>query len=115
MRPPERARRLGGSGSWDGCAERRPRGRAPARRFGNVRLGLRPGRLRSDAARTGARRDFPDTTSLIVAPAGQLTRERLRPAGDAEVGTCMAPAPYAPVVRGGYTVTHAEQAPFPRP
>ncbi len=29
---------------------------------------------------------------------------------DAEVGTCMAPAPYAPVVRGGYTVTHAELA-----
>ncbi|MCG7523248.1 hypothetical protein MHW47_02105 [Streptomyces sp. OfavH-34-F] len=34
---------------------------------------------------------------------------------DAEVGTCMAPAPYAPVVKGGYTVTHAELAPFPRP
>ncbi|MEQ4608327.1 hypothetical protein ABMX48_16850 [Streptomyces cavourensis] len=34
---------------------------------------------------------------------------------DAEVGTCMAPAPYAPVVKGGYTVTHAELAPLPRP
>ncbi|WP_137989447.1 hypothetical protein [Streptomyces vilmorinianum] len=34
---------------------------------------------------------------------------------DAEVGTCMAPAPYAPVVKGGYTVTHAELPEFPRP
>ncbi|MEU6167201.1 hypothetical protein [Streptomyces tanashiensis] len=33
---------------------------------------------------------------------------------DAEVGTCMAPAPYAPVVQGGYTVTHAELPPFSR-
>ncbi|MFF7725642.1 hypothetical protein [Streptomyces sp. NPDC008001] len=27
---------------------------------------------------------------------------------DSPVGTCMAPAPYAPVVKGGYTVKHAE-------
>ncbi|WP_424887095.1 hypothetical protein [Streptomyces sp. XH2] len=27
---------------------------------------------------------------------------------DVPVGTCMAPAPYAPVVKGGYTVKHAE-------
>ncbi|MGW1674939.1 hypothetical protein [Streptomyces sp. NPDC002324] len=27
---------------------------------------------------------------------------------EAPVGTCMAPAPYAPVTRGGYKVTHAE-------
>ncbi|MCB5164724.1 hypothetical protein LG634_07730 [Streptomyces bambusae] len=33
---------------------------------------------------------------------------------EAEVGTCMAPAPYAPVVKGGYTVTHGELPPLPR-
>ncbi|WP_326597029.1 hypothetical protein [Streptomyces sp. NBC_01803] len=27
---------------------------------------------------------------------------------EAEVGTCMAPAPFAPVVRGGFNVAHAE-------
>ncbi|WP_244257919.1 hypothetical protein [Streptomyces sp. Tu 2975] len=27
---------------------------------------------------------------------------------EATVGTCMAPAPYAPVTKGGYTVVHAE-------
>jgi hypothetical protein len=27
---------------------------------------------------------------------------------EAPVGTCMAPAPYAPVTKGGYTVVHAE-------
>ncbi|MER5853867.1 hypothetical protein ABT126_45190 [Streptomyces sp. NPDC002012] len=32
---------------------------------------------------------------------------------EAPVGTCMAPAPYAPVTRGGYTVTHAELPPLP--
>ncbi|WP_055711619.1 hypothetical protein [Streptomyces torulosus] len=32
---------------------------------------------------------------------------------DAPVGTCMAPAPFAPVTRGGYTVTHAELPPMP--
>ncbi|CAL9341803.1 hypothetical protein SUDANB176_00286 [Streptomyces sp. enrichment culture] len=42
----------------------------------------------------------------------------LLPDGDARpeeapVGTCMAPAPYAPVTRGGYTVTHAELPPIP--
>ncbi|MGK5729455.1 hypothetical protein [Streptomyces sp. URMC 124] len=34
-------------------------------------------------------------------------------APDAPVGTCMAPAPYAPVVKGGYTVKHAELLPAP--
>ncbi|GGY07825.1 hypothetical protein [Streptomyces hiroshimensis] len=43
----------------------------------------------------------------------------LMPKGDAEpedapVGTCMAPAPYAPVVKGGYTVKHAELLPEPK-
>jgi hypothetical protein len=33
-------------------------------------------------------------------------------AKEAPVGTCMAPAPYAPVTRGGYTVTHAELPPL---
>ncbi|KUL34363.1 hypothetical protein ADL22_30375 [Streptomyces sp. NRRL F-4489] len=33
---------------------------------------------------------------------------------EAEVGTCMAPAPYAPVTKGGYTVHHAELPPMPR-
>ncbi|MFD0621720.1 hypothetical protein ACFQ2K_01775 [Streptomyces sanglieri] len=42
----------------------------------------------------------------------------LLPNGDAEpeeapVGTCMAPAPYAPVTKGGYKVTHAELPPVP--
>ncbi|MFG2621791.1 hypothetical protein ACGFXC_29650 [Streptomyces sp. NPDC048507] len=32
---------------------------------------------------------------------------------EAEVGTCMAPAPYAPVTRGGYTVRHADLLPRP--
>ncbi|MFD9571138.1 hypothetical protein ACFWBI_14945 [Streptomyces sp. NPDC059982] len=32
---------------------------------------------------------------------------------EAEVGTCMAPAPYAPVTRGGYTVRHADLLPPP--
>ncbi|MER5968429.1 hypothetical protein ABT112_01530 [Streptomyces sp. NPDC002055] len=31
----------------------------------------------------------------------------------AEAGTCMAPAPYAPVTKGGYTVRHAELPPVP--
>ncbi|MFJ7326325.1 hypothetical protein ACIQVN_08715 [Streptomyces cyaneofuscatus] len=30
------------------------------------------------------------------------------PPGEAPVGTCMAPAPYAPVTKGGYAVAHAE-------
>lgn len=43
----------------------------------------------------------------------------LLPGGDAEpveapVGTCMAPAPYAPVTKGGYTVRHAELPPVPK-
>ncbi|WP_235488196.1 hypothetical protein [Streptomyces roseoverticillatus] len=29
------------------------------------------------------------------------------------VGTCMAPAPFAPVVKGGFSVTHAELPPLP--
>ncbi|WP_206506795.1 hypothetical protein [Streptomyces chrestomyceticus] len=33
---------------------------------------------------------------------------------EAEVGTCMAPAPYAPVAKGGYTVRHADLLPPPR-
>ncbi|MEL5955228.1 hypothetical protein AADR41_10660 [Streptomyces sp. CLV115] len=32
---------------------------------------------------------------------------------EATVGTCMAPAPYAPVTKGGYKVTHAELPPMP--
>ncbi|WP_328973641.1 hypothetical protein [Streptomyces sp. NBC_00239] len=32
---------------------------------------------------------------------------------DAEVGTCMAPAPYAPVTKGGYTVRHVDLPLFP--
>ncbi|MFD3972371.1 hypothetical protein [Streptomyces cyaneofuscatus] len=32
---------------------------------------------------------------------------------EAPVGTCMAPAPYAPVTKGGYVVTHAELPPPP--
>lgn len=32
---------------------------------------------------------------------------------DAPVGTCMAPAPYAPVTKGGYTVHHADLLPPP--
>ncbi|WP_329308833.1 hypothetical protein [Streptomyces microflavus] len=35
------------------------------------------------------------------------------PPEDAPVGTCMAPAPYAPVTKGGYTVRHAELPPPP--
>ncbi|MFE3626827.1 hypothetical protein [Streptomyces goshikiensis] len=35
------------------------------------------------------------------------------PAEEATVGTCMAPAPYAPVTKGGYTVTHADLPPKP--
>ncbi|MFD8993750.1 hypothetical protein [Streptomyces abikoensis] len=31
-----------------------------------------------------------------------------------DVGTCMAPAPYAPVTKGGYTVRHAELPPVPK-
>ncbi len=43
----------------------------------------------------------------------------LVPQGDkeptmAEVGTCMAPAPYAPVTKGGYTVEHAELPLIPK-
>ncbi|MEV0413561.1 hypothetical protein AB0I68_22825 [Streptomyces sp. NPDC050448] len=43
----------------------------------------------------------------------------LLPGGDAApaeapVGTCMAPAPYAPVTKGGYTVRHAELPPAPK-
>ncbi|MFJ1699639.1 hypothetical protein ACIO6T_34355 [Streptomyces sp. NPDC087532] len=41
-----------------------------------------------------------------------LTDSVTRPE-EAPVGTCMAPAPYAPVTRGGYTVTHAELPPPP--
>ncbi|MFJ5548098.1 hypothetical protein [Streptomyces sp. NPDC093225] len=33
---------------------------------------------------------------------------------EAIVGTCMAPAPYAPVTKGGYTVEHAELLPLPK-
>lgn len=33
---------------------------------------------------------------------------------EAPVGTCMAPAPYAPVTKGGYTVRHAELPPVPK-
>ncbi|MEU9097605.1 hypothetical protein [Streptomyces sp. NPDC048361] len=36
-------------------------------------------------------------------------------APEGEVGTCMAPAPNAPVTKGGYTVRHAELPPFPTP
>ncbi|RLV68287.1 hypothetical protein STAN_3811 [Streptomyces sp. CBMAI 2042] len=36
------------------------------------------------------------------------------PPEEAPVGTCMAPAPYAPVTKGGYVVTHAE-LPSPPP
>lgn len=32
---------------------------------------------------------------------------------ESEVGTSMAPAPFAPVVTGGYTVTHADLPPLP--
>ncbi|MEK2477975.1 MULTISPECIES: hypothetical protein [Streptomyces] len=35
-------------------------------------------------------------------------------APEAEVGTCMAPAPYAPVTKGGYTVQHADLLPPPQ-
>ncbi|MEU0159404.1 hypothetical protein ABZ154_11340 [Streptomyces sp. NPDC006261] len=35
------------------------------------------------------------------------------PPEDAPVGTCMAPAPYAPVTKGGYAVAHAELPPPP--
>lgn len=43
----------------------------------------------------------------------------LLPGGDAAptkapVGTCMAPAAYAPVAKGGYTVRHAELPPMPK-
>ncbi|MER6390618.1 hypothetical protein ABT236_19405 [Streptomyces sp. NPDC001523] len=43
----------------------------------------------------------------------------LLPSGDAvpeeaPVGTCMAPAAYAPVTKGGYTVRHAELPPMPK-
>ncbi|MCY0953185.1 hypothetical protein [Streptomyces sp. H27-S2] len=43
----------------------------------------------------------------------------LLPSGDAVpeeavVGTCMAPAAYAPVTKGGYTVRHAELLPRPK-
>ncbi|MFD7547751.1 hypothetical protein [Streptomyces sp. NPDC059816] len=34
-------------------------------------------------------------------------------AGAEGTGTCMAPAPFAPVVRGGYRVTHADLPPMP--
>lgn len=33
---------------------------------------------------------------------------------EGRVGTCQAPAPFAPVTRGGYTVRHADLAPPPR-
>lgn len=33
---------------------------------------------------------------------------------EAEVGTCTAPAPYAPVTKGGYPVRHADLLPPPR-
>ncbi|MFI7238832.1 hypothetical protein [Streptomyces cyaneofuscatus] len=35
------------------------------------------------------------------------------PPEEAPVGTCMAPAPYAPVTKGGYAVAHAELPPPP--
>ncbi|WP_234440447.1 hypothetical protein [Streptomyces rimosus] len=43
----------------------------------------------------------------------------LRPGGageppEAEVGTCMAPAPYVSVTKGGYAVRHADLLPPPR-
>jgi hypothetical protein len=34
--------------------------------------------------------------------------------GADRTGTCMAPAPFAPVVRGGYRVAHADLPPMPR-
>jgi hypothetical protein len=34
---------------------------------------------------------------------------------EAEVGTCMAPAPYAPVTKRGYAVQHADLPPQPSP
>ncbi|MFJ2771648.1 hypothetical protein [Streptomyces sp. NPDC087300] len=34
---------------------------------------------------------------------------------ESKVGTCMAPAPFAPVVEGGFTVVHADLAPLPGP
>ncbi len=37
-----------------------------------------------------------------------------KPPTMAEVGTCMAPAPYAPVTKGGYTVEHAELPLMPK-
>jgi hypothetical protein len=33
--------------------------------------------------------------------------------GEARVGTCVAPAPFSPVTRGGYTVRHADLMPPP--
>jgi hypothetical protein len=33
---------------------------------------------------------------------------------ESEVGTSMAPAPFAPVVNGGYTITHADLPPIPK-
>ncbi|MFE4632732.1 hypothetical protein ACFRJ1_05035 [Streptomyces sp. NPDC056773] len=41
-------------------------------------------------------------------PKGDATPE------EAQVGTCMAPAAYAPVTEGGYTVRHAELLPLPK-
>ncbi|MEU5592766.1 hypothetical protein [Streptomyces sp. NPDC020298] len=34
---------------------------------------------------------------------------------EGRVGTCMAPAPFAPVMDGEFTVNHADLPPFPRP
>ncbi|MFE3993962.1 hypothetical protein ACFXPW_20090 [Streptomyces goshikiensis] len=42
-----------------------------------------------------------------------LLPETAAPAEEATVGTCMAPAPCAPVTKGGYTVTHADLPPEP--
>ncbi|MET7971428.1 hypothetical protein [Micromonospora sp. NPDC005305] len=33
---------------------------------------------------------------------------------ESEIGTSMAPAPFAPVVNGGYTITHADLPPIPK-
>ena len=42
-----------------------------------------------------------------------LTRNGAGQWSEAEIGTSMAPAPFAPFVSGGYTVTHADLPPVP--
>ena len=42
-----------------------------------------------------------------------LTKDHAGEWAEPEVGTAMAPAPFAPVVTGGYTVTHADLPPLP--